>query len=72
MNSNFGVAKNVLRKVVIDHKFRGLYEAFDYVLEQHLRDGVLKDVPYVKYGVTNNVRIPHSSVKTGSAGNHES
>ena len=62
VKSNYHVAKAVLERVVCNLRSKGLYESYDAVFQQQLKDGILEQINLDTIDYSKNVWIPHRGV----------
>ena len=63
VQSNFNICKSVLDKLVPNLKQKGLYDSYNEVFEQQLRDGIIKPINLNEIkNVHDKIWIPHRAV----------
>lgn len=62
VKSNFHISKSILDKVTANLEQRNLYDAYNAVFEQQVRDGILEELPLSQIDVNDHVWIPHRPV----------
>ena len=60
--SNFGISKSVLSRTVSDLISKGLFDAYDQVFTDQLKEGIIEELDLKKINVYNHVWIPHRAI----------